>query len=247
MRLLSLNIEQSKHLDLVLPFLQKEMPDVACLQEVCESDIETIAGALSGAQYVYAPLHIYAPAGPTPVLCVCLFSRLPIRENRLRYYRGSADVLPRMNPLDPTRGREKNGVLLGADVGNSDQSFRILTTHFTWTPNGQADDFQREDMRALLGMLAEEKEFVFAGDLNAPRMSEGKSGEIFSMLTEHYKDNIPLEYETSLDATFHRAGYLPYMVDGLFSTPEYIVSGVRLVPGVSDHRAIIASVSKVSH
>jgi hypothetical protein len=77
------------------------------------------------------------------------------------------------------------------------------------------------------------------GDFNAPR---GK--EIFSIFTEKLKDNIPLNYETSLDENLHRAGKLTYMVDGCFTTPEYVASDVELRFGVSDHAAVLATITK---
>ena len=38
---------------------------------------------------------------------------------------------------------------------------------------------------------------------------------------------------------------LGLMVDGLFTTPKYIASNVKLEPGVSDHMAIVANIEKV--
>ena len=43
MKLISLNIEGDKHLDdKILPFFDKEKPDVLCLQEVFAKDIQKI-------------------------------------------------------------------------------------------------------------------------------------------------------------------------------------------------------------
>jgi hypothetical protein len=39
MKVISLNIEGNKHYELVLPFLHTENPDVICLQEVLEDDV----------------------------------------------------------------------------------------------------------------------------------------------------------------------------------------------------------------
>jgi hypothetical protein len=94
----------------------------------------------------------------------------------------------------------------------------------------------------ILGTMGE---FVLGGDFNAPR-----GGEMFSVLSSAYTDNIPLQYKTSLDLTLHRAARErgpqlgDKMVDGLFSTPAYSVSDVRLVDGVSDHMAVVATISK---
>ena len=85
------------------------------------------------------------------------------------------------------------------------------------------------------------------GDFNAPR-----GGEIFSALATRWHDNIPGTYHTSLDLSLHKAGKVDgerlatLMVDGLFTTPGYRTSRVELVPGVSDHCAIVAEVAYVT-
>jgi len=91
----------------------------------------------------------------------------------------------------------------------------------------------------LCAVLETLGDFVLAGDFNAPR---GK--EIFSLLAERYTDNIPQKYTSSIDGTLHKAGPLPYMIDGIFSTPLYEVVDVEMVCGVSDHCAFKAFVTK---
>ena len=117
------------------------------------------------------------------------------------------------------------------------QTYRFANTHFTWSRDGQADEYQRQDVQKMLGYLEAYPSFVLSGDLNAPR-----GRDIFSTISDRYKDNIPKQYETSLDKDLHRCGYLPYMVDGLFSTPDYKIHDVELVFGVSDHAAVRAIV-----
>ena len=41
----------------------------------------------------------------------------------------------------------------------------------------------------------------------------------FNRLAEKYKDNIPLEYKTSIDQNLHRVKGLQVMVDGLLLHP----------------------------
>ena len=131
---------------------------------------------------------------------------------------------------------------VSAEKGN--ESFVVGTTHFTWSPDGIPDDFLRKDMKSLLAILQDIPEIVLCGDFNAPR-----GGEIFDALAQRYKDNIPLEYDTSIDVNLHRDGKKmadrSLMVDGLFTTSFYKCSNVRLVGGVSDHFAIIAEVHHI--
>jgi endonuclease/exonuclease/phosphatase family metal-dependent hydrolase len=94
-------------------------------------------------------------------------------------------------------------------------------------------------MKNLLALLAKTPELILCGDFNAPR-----GGEIFKMLADKYKDNIPPEYDSSLDTELHRIGKIKkLMVDGLFTTSAYIVSDVKLSEGVSDHKAVTAIIS----
>ena len=91
---------------------------------------------------------------------------------------------------------------------------------------------------------------MLCGDFNAPRMYEGKPGEIFAMLAAKFKDNIPAIYETSIDVSLHRNGKTnaqelsDKMVDGLFTTPAYEASDVVLHPDISDHYAISATITR---
>ena len=75
--------------------------------------------------------------------------------------------------------------------------------------------------------------------MNAPR-----GNETFSRLEEKYKDNIPREYKTSIDQNLHKVKGIQFMVDGLFTTPVYKASNVKLVDGISDHMAVVAEINK---
>jgi endonuclease/exonuclease/phosphatase family metal-dependent hydrolase len=133
--------------------------------------------------------------------------------------------------------------VLFSTVAKDDIPYRIATTHFTWSEKGRATDTQREHLHSLLSALETEKELVLCGDFNMPR-----GGELFSTLAERYKDTIPPEYVTSIDVSLHRnrlddpEELSQKMVDGLFTTPEYLAQNVRLVSGLSDHMAITATI-----
>jgi endonuclease/exonuclease/phosphatase family metal-dependent hydrolase len=91
----------------------------------------------------------------------------------------------------------------------------------------------------MLGILKDKRQYVLCGDFNASR-----GGEIYKTLSQCMKDNVPLSYDTSIDPERHRIKGLRAMVDGLFTTPVYGVSDVRLHFGVSDHGALEAVVSR---
>ncbi len=246
-KLVSLNIERSKHLDLVIPFLEREKPDVACLQEVMEYDVALLEKAL-GASCFYSPQTRHGAEGKSGLFGPAIFSSLRARHREERYYWGTPDTIFDFDFTNAsTKHATENHAVSFCDMEKDGASFRIANTHFTWTPDGQPDDFQREDMTKMLEVLAGMNDFVLCGDFNAPR-----GGEIFSILAAKYKDNIPSHYTSSLDPNLHRiAKTKPHelegrMVDGLFSTPAYQISDVRLEFGVSDHAAIVATIEKAS-
>jgi len=244
LKLISLNIERSKHLDVVLPFLKEQQADVVCLQEVMERDLSTLADA-AGTLAQFVPMTLHSQEMPPGMMGVGIFSRLPVRASDVRYYGGDPAHLPELDQRDMTTWNNKNFPLASCEIIKNDTVFKVATTHFRWTPDGEPDDDQRQGIVRLLGLLATTGEFVLTGDFNAPR-----GGEIFSMLAGKYTDNVPPKYVTSLDIQLHRAGKTkPHelatkMVDGIFSTPTYVISDVELISGVSDHCAIVAAVSK---
>ena len=248
-KLVSVNIELDNHLDRVGGFLRQEKPDVVCLQEAYQEHIEDFAKEL-GMHSAFAPmsnigkgeraLYTMPPFFPYGV---GILSALPIQDIQTPYYRGTEEDAK----TKPFSGNSKDDAhpLLYVTVQKESKDFTIGTTHFTWSPDGRADDVQRRDIENLLSIVEGIPEFILCGDFNAPR-----GGEIFDAIAHRYTDNIPAEYTTSIDLELHRdrekMRHKPLMVDGLFTTPQYECSNVRLVRGVSDHCAIVAEVRKVS-
>lgn len=245
LKLISLNIELDRHLDRALPFLQEECADVICLQEVREKNFATLKTRLQ-MEGLFVPTCIpdVEVAGNNTLVVneellklgsegIALFTRLSVHTSRSDCYFGNPDTIPRWSV-------GQNKILLSATIEKEGKKYTIGTTHFTWTPDGQPSAEQERDMKKLLEILVRFPDVVFCGDFNAPR-----GGEMWAKLAERYKDNIPAEYRSSLDPTLHRVGRFERMVDGLFSTPEYRVFDVRLVPGVSDHKAVVGFVERV--
>jgi endonuclease/exonuclease/phosphatase family metal-dependent hydrolase len=226
LRLVSLNVERSKHLERILPFLDQHKPDVVCLMELMEKDIPSFK-AVAGEYVAYEPmLTKHGSEG------IGIFSRLPLRDVATHLY-------------------GERYFLLTAHVDAGGADFKIGATHFPVTPVGAPDDTQRACLSRLLAVLQTQGEIVFCGDFNAPR-----GGEIAAEIIRRYKDNIPASYTMSLDVALHRVGEAKLlsdaralgleglMVDYIFSTPGYMVSNVVMESGVSDHKALVATVSK---
>jgi len=247
-KLISLNIERDQHYETALPFLKAEQADVICLQELLDRDVERFKEEL-GMDGLYAPTGVADRGRNTEALAaagVCmgtgLFSRLPLSEARVLYYHGTPEKVPSsMDPVSSGWHENFNGILLAGTIEHKGASVTVGTTHFTWTPDGSVSEGQRQDIQVFLEKMREFPDIVFCGDFNAPR-----GGEIWGELASRYKDNIPVEYRTSIDPNLHIVKDLPHLVDGLFSSPKYLVSDVRLVEGVSDHKAVVGFIERIN-
>ncbi len=244
MKLVSVNIEMNLHYDKVLPFVEKENPDIICLQELLEEDFEALKNKFD-MQGTYKPffrvtLGHYSNNGGKKH-GVAIFAK-NISQFGYSYYVGKEENINKSHEeyYSDIKNSE-NGVLVWADIKHENgEVFRFATTHFTITKEGASTPKQLSDLGHLLNALEQIGDFVLCGDMNAPR-----GNETFTRLASRYKDNIPLEYKTSIDQNLHRIKGIMFMVDGLFTTPTYQASNVKLVDGVSDHMAIVADIKKI--
>jgi endonuclease/exonuclease/phosphatase family metal-dependent hydrolase len=251
-KLASVNIERSNHLERVVAFLRGHQPDVLCLQEVCARDLPLFEREL-GQPGLYAPMTRH-PAETEPAeMGVAVFARAPLGQPAAHYYVGNGQPVPVIRQGPGADGKFDvdadtiHRVLVCATVGG----FRIATTHLTWTQCGASTPGQLHDAGIMLkyaeAEATEHGGLVLCGDFNAPR-----GRETFSKIAEHFKDGIPPHYKCSLDLTLHRVRHNPaeavrvgtLMVDGLFHTGNYHVADVELSSGVSDHLAVTATLSK---
>lgn len=235
--LVQLNIERDKHLDRIFPFLQSINPDVVCVQEVTDHTIPRFEHEL-GYHSFFVPMYRRVENGVAFKQGVAVFSKVPFSKTWSQQYGGFVGPLPEYVQTDPvTMHRMHKYELAFAEIEKGRTLFRVATTHFPWTAEGSATDFQRQDMHTLLQILSHTGAVVLTGDFNAPR-----GEEIFTMLAEQYTDNIPVDILSSIDGTLHKAGPLPYMVDGIFSSPHYLASNVTMHTNVSDHCAFVATI-----
>lgn len=241
LRLVSLNIDGPDNFDRVLPFLAKEQPDAACLQEICEVDLGRLQNLF--ADYLYVPMTRYNKGGKQLSVGFAVFHRTDVRlsSTDLKYYVGQEGPLFDLDErsMELRRATEKR-VLALCTAEKDGVQYQIGTTHFTWVQDGKPNEYQRSDMRKLLHMIRESGELVLCGDFNAPR-----GGEIFGMLAQNLTDNVPPECTTSIDPDLHRVRGLLMMVDGVFSTPTYEVSDVKFTFGLSDHAALSCTVTRI--
>lgn len=243
LKLVSLNVEQNKHFETVLPFLLKESPDVICFQEVLKSDLSKYELALKKKSFFKPLWKGSVSLGFTEMHGVAILAD-DFKRTHHEYYYGSEDaIVPDRRSVDVKNVRNESQLpIITADIFNKKDKkiYRIATTHLTWTWEGESTSFQLKDAQKLLSVLETEGELVLTGDFNAPR-----GRKTFSLIETKYKDNIPLKYKTSLDQNLHKAKGLEYMVDGLFTTPAYVAEDVHFVDGVSDHMAVISKIWKL--
>ncbi len=234
MRLVSLNVERSNHLDRFIPFLATCNPDVVCLQELVERDIPRIQAATGLSHVHFAPMALHPV--DHQIYGVGILSRHAFEATDTLPYAGGGsgtDLFERST--EESKYATCRFVTVRARLGGLCRGITLATTHFPWTPDGSPRPFQAEAVERLIGLLT--GSLVLTGDFNAPR-----GGPIFAALTKVWSDNIPPAAKTSIDPSLHRAGPLQLMVDGLFTTPDYRAEEVTLHTGLSDHQGISARI-----
>jgi endonuclease/exonuclease/phosphatase family metal-dependent hydrolase len=252
MKLISLNVEGSKHWNLVDPFLAGEKPDVICLQEVFEDYAKQFAET-HGMYLAFASMSL-RPNGEPPMdqkKGIAMLSRIAMDNITIEdYHQPSGGIQPIGETHDHALERTVRRSLLRAKINCDGKTFTVATTHFTWTPDGFPRDYQYAAAEKLLALLEKIPEVVLCGDFNMPR----GVNDIYERFAKKYHDAIPATYVSSLDLNLHRIGkdsfeaqkLAGYMVDYLFLSNDYRAENVRLESGVSDHCAIVATVDIAS-
>lgn len=234
-KLISINIEGDKNLDKILPFWKKEDADIVCIQEAVKKDISLLAGT-GYPFWRYSPMLKMNRPPDFPQKGLLMLTKNKPEHEEVAYYVGDPNEIP-LYTGDPTA---ENRSIIFSSVKKDDTLYTIGLTHFTWSVNGDTTDKQLAHFAVLKKLLQDKKDLILCGDFNAPR-----GREIFTQLSTLYKDNIPQDIVSTLDPILHRIKGLDLVVDGLFTSPEYQVEDIRIVGGVSDHKAIVANISKV--
>lgn len=225
--LLTLNIEGSRHLERVLPFLRGRA-DVVCLQEVFENDMPQLEAAV-GCPGHFAPMTRKEQG----VMGLALFTKLHHSPPKQERYVGDGSVPVHDAPDTADR------LLFSTTIKHDGHEYTVGTTHFTWTPDGEPNERQWAAFQRLMEIVERHGELVLCGDFNAPR---GKA--VFSAFCGHFTDNLPRAVTTTLDSSLHRKPELHFAVDTIFSTPPYRVRDVRLFDKLSDHMALRGVIEK---
>jgi endonuclease/exonuclease/phosphatase family metal-dependent hydrolase len=244
LKMISVNMEGEKHFPRILNLIANEQPDVICIQECTEEFLAKLQTL--GYQTSFCAMRRQIQNDVAYVEGNAIATKLP-HVAVIKYYYQPDRTLPITVPT-PNDLKHHN-VIIAQVTDNLGDSYIFATTHGIYTKNGLPDEHQTQGVKKLLSLLAAEKQHILCGDFNIPR----GVNELYGELTKAYSDTVPAEYMSSLDRTYHIHGTNPnltepifdsYMVDYIFSKPEYTVTDVRLQFGVSDHAAIIATVGK---
>jgi len=222
MRIVSVNIEGSRHLDQVRALLDEVKPDVVCMMELFERDRHLLTDRYPHRAFASMTLqerdgHPLAPVG------LGFASKVPF-DTIMHRYAGPEDLVA-YEKYDPLRLQRW---LLGGVVNG----ISIVTTHMMVTPDATIMPYQFDDADAIIGFLEDRERLVLCGDLNTHR-----GGAVFERFASAFTDTIPDEVTTTLDQELHRSAPIHLVVDGAFV--RGIDARTTLRFGVSDHAALI--------
>ncbi|MBL8271913.1 endonuclease/exonuclease/phosphatase family protein [Steroidobacter sp.] len=234
-KLLTLNVENDRHLARVQAVIAKHLPDVVCLQEALQESCAYLASSGGYAvKYALSGLQTREP-GLERAWGVAVLTRVPVREQTIRYYSEDSRIRILRDPNDPRRA------LIVTELEHQGLAYRIATTHFTWTADGHINELQKADFPRLKQVLSSYSDYVLCGDFNAPRGREMFSRFVAELpLTDH----LPASVTSTLDPQFHKVADLQLAVDTIFSTEHYDVLECQVLEGISDHKALLARIER---
>lgn len=244
LKLISVNMEGERHFPRILSLIKSENPDIICLQE-CPESFQRYLHDL-GYRSDFLPMMHKIQNDVEYVEGIVFASKVPFATTHKYYYQPDYE-LP-LQPIPTPKHQMHHGYIM-ATLEHESELYHLATTHIMDTPDGMPTEHQTQGVKKLLSLLQTEKSHVICGDFNIPR----GYNPLYDEFTKSYIDTIPQEYTSSLDRNLHRLGktnnlnvpiFDIYMVDYLFSKPEYTVHDIRLQFGTSDHAAIVATISK---
>jgi len=256
-KIIHLNIERNKHLETITKFFDSEKADLICICEASLKDTKNLAEKF-GYEFVFSPLMDseegkYGSA---------ILSRKPILESaNLRYDDNLSNDLPFVifnndyKNTDYKRPKDRflyHYALLTITIKNDkDEKITISTTHFPVTDhfspglpdhvyNEPSDIEELEHTRVLFDKFMSiikniSTPLIFTADLNNSR------GEyVYDTLAHELIDLTPKDLISTIDPDLHYRRGLSLVVDTIMTSQNIQNGEVRVVSGVSDHKAIIA-------
>lgn len=261
--IIHLNIERDKHLDSVFQLIKDKNPDVVCLEEAILEDIKKIALELKY-EFAFAPLFIIDEGDNKKEEGSAILSRFPIIEvNKYRYDDDKSNDVPvrTMSKINSdSKGKRPkdrflyHSTLLSISIKCDDFPLIIATTHFPVVDHStfglsdhELDDIENikeiENAKNHLDRLVTiirsiNQPMIFTADLNNTR------GEyVYNTVAHELIDIVPYTVVSTIDPKLHRCPDLNLLVDTIMTSPNIRVDEFEIVEGVSDHKALIASLN----
>lgn len=227
---LTINIEQKKHLDRLVPFLVQERPDIICLQEIYHDDFEVLKNKLSYNGVHANRVEYYGTPGYEGM---AVLTKFEIKSHKIIPYDNYTHLIPEFIGRLVTRPAT---ALMALELEIENRNYWLGNTHFTWSFGGEITEEQRTNMRTLLKLIEQFPNLILCGDFNTPR-----GHELYDSLASQLQDNVPKQATSTIDGQYHRAGQLNLVVDGLFTSHQYQTLDSKLICGLSDHCGVFAN------
>lgn len=243
MKLIQLNIWQGRILRHVTHFLEKEQPDIVCLQEVYStpdpvrwwdsfSALEAMQRSLPYMQWFFAPLYSFEVQGRKVTAGNAIGSRFPISQQKVMFTTGHfTDV--NEDPISNVRNVQTCQLEL-----KDGKTLSVANHHAYWdkNPAGTPDSVRcMQQVKEAVDQLPVPK--VLCGDMNV--RPESETMQLFkgslANLTEIHKLTTTL---TQVGAAFDRDNIVP--CDHVLISPEISVQKFYASEKIiSDHKALV--------
>jgi endonuclease/exonuclease/phosphatase family metal-dependent hydrolase len=222
----------------LVSFLQENLFDILCLQEVTETIFFAIKAACGYTHAVWAPVQDLLKESTDETfepLGLAILSNVPPLNVRRNYFGDFAleTVLKREEP----ENREPlhnvvHALLLTAEC----YGVTVATIHAPWTKAGTFTRFQQFAAQRVNVMLSDiSGPLLLCGDLNAPR---GRGG--YEIYGRDLEDAVPVDVQCSLDATHYGAAGAatsapPQVMVDTIMTRNLRITDFQVHSGISDH------------
>jgi endonuclease/exonuclease/phosphatase family metal-dependent hydrolase len=241
MKLLQLNIWEGKLTRAVLPFLDKEKPDILCLQEVfsCDAKVPVPRNLFDALQCIqertgyeycfFSPLLSGVFAGQKADFGQAILSRYPLSDQHALFTNG------KYNP-DFTVGTydRMEAILQTCTVHAGGKTFSLANHHGHWLIDPMGDEVSVEKMALVKAQLEKlPQPLIFAGDLNVKCESPAMrvfDGFLTNLIAKH-----------NITSTLGPLGKVPDVAcDHILVSDDVDVHDFRVSEDIiSDHKALL--------
>jgi endonuclease/exonuclease/phosphatase family metal-dependent hydrolase len=174
MKLVQLNIWQGRFLDQIVAFLEREQPDILCMQEVYSSKLDTpLLPFFAGLEHVqkafpeyhvfFSPTHQMDVMGEAVAMGNAILSKFPLENTETIFINGEFHELTVSNSHGTnTRNLQRAEVVIAPD-----KRLSIVNHHGYWEPSPIGSEITIQKMQHVADILKETPQpLIFTGDLN---------------------------------------------------------------------------------